>query len=114
MKTVLQIGYNYIVIPDQCVGAIAENLSGWIITSREYVDSKHIYTPDKRDTDISIFMVPEDLIREPTPEEKENQEIKDLKLSLDWKKRTIKEQEEKIEKLECKLKLMGEDKTDAS
>lgn len=114
MKTILQIGYNYIVIPDQCVGAIAENLSGWIITSREYIDSKYIYTPDKRDTDISIFMVPEDLIREPTPEEKENDEIKSLKQSVEWKEKTVKEQQEKIENLECKLKLMEQDKTDVS
>ena len=111
MKTLLEVGYQFIVIPQGCVAVIAESLSEWELVERKYIDGKYLYSP-KDKIEISIFAVRDDDVRSPTPEEKENQKIKDLEQRLGWKEGDIKKKNKRIEELECKLKIFELEKSD--
>ena len=110
MKTILEIGYHYLLLPADDVGVIATSMSKWMLVERGCIDGKDLYSPATNNVKLRLKLVNDDQLRPPTEEEKEKQKIKDLEQSLKWRKNELKKEKELREALECKLKLFEQEK----
>lgn len=108
-RVLLTISYYDFVLPtDTDLNQALLTLGGMIAVSRNSVEGKTIYTPDK-DVDVKLELINEGQVRLMTEEEKDNKKISSLESSLRYSKKEVENKTKRIEELECIVKqLKGE------
>ena len=105
-KAIISFGYNYFVADVELAIKALDVFENLVLVNREYVDGRYIFQPAKAQESVTVEFIPADRVRAITKEEKENKEIKDLKNSIAFRDTQIREKDEKLEALQCQLKLL--------
>lgn len=105
-KTIMKFEYHTFLIPeDISIDESMKLMRSLVPITGDYVDGKTLYSPTGEQVNISIDFIDEDDFRKPTKEEKENQEISQLKYSVKSKDAEVEKLKEKVKSLECEVKL---------
>ena len=111
-RLILEVGYQKYLVPNTVtIDEAVQFVDGLVPLEGEYVGGEYLYFPTKENgAEARPLLISDKNLREPTPEEKENDKISTLKRDVTWRDGEIKKLKDQVELLACKARLEEKDK----